>query len=222
MSRVILCSLFLISSSSVTAQETPWPKGEVTKYTFDPSKIFPGTVRDYWVYVPQAVRPGQAGLRLRQSGRRAVQRAGGLRRADPQEGDAGHDRRVRHARPGEGAERRRRSTASTAASNTTASATTTPGSCSKNCCRRSRSRRRATAGAIRLSKSGNDRGIGGASQRGDLRLHRGLGAARCLPPRVQRHRHLRRPARRQRLSDAHPQVRAEADPRLPAGRQRTT
>jgi sugar lactone lactonase YvrE/enterochelin esterase-like enzyme len=29
------------------------PKGEVAKYTFDQSKIFPGTVRDYWVYVPQ-------------------------------------------------------------------------------------------------------------------------------------------------------------------------
>src|SRR5262249_52296085 len=29
------------------------PKGEVTKYTFDQSKIFPGTTRDYWVYVPK-------------------------------------------------------------------------------------------------------------------------------------------------------------------------
>jgi sugar lactone lactonase YvrE/enterochelin esterase-like enzyme len=29
------------------------PKGEVTKYTFDKSKIFPGTTRDYWVYVPK-------------------------------------------------------------------------------------------------------------------------------------------------------------------------
>jgi gluconolactonase len=28
------------------------PKGEVTKYTFDQSKIFPGTTRDVWVYVP--------------------------------------------------------------------------------------------------------------------------------------------------------------------------
>jgi len=28
-------------------------KGEITKYTFDESKIFPGTTRDYWVYVPQ-------------------------------------------------------------------------------------------------------------------------------------------------------------------------
>jgi len=29
------------------------PKGEVTKYTFDKSKIFPGTWREYWVYVPK-------------------------------------------------------------------------------------------------------------------------------------------------------------------------
>jgi sugar lactone lactonase YvrE/enterochelin esterase-like enzyme len=28
------------------------PKGTVTKYTFEGSAIFPGTVRDYWVYVP--------------------------------------------------------------------------------------------------------------------------------------------------------------------------
>ena len=49
-----------------------------------------------------AVRPGQAGLPARQSGRRPVQRAGRLRRTDPQEGNAGHDRRLRHARPGQG------------------------------------------------------------------------------------------------------------------------
>src|SRR5262245_13042581 len=28
------------------------PKGEVLKFTFENSKIFPGTYRDYWVYVP--------------------------------------------------------------------------------------------------------------------------------------------------------------------------
>ena len=28
------------------------PKGKVTKYTFESSKIFPGTTRDYWVYAP--------------------------------------------------------------------------------------------------------------------------------------------------------------------------
>jgi enterochelin esterase family protein len=29
------------------------PKGTVTKHSFNDSKIYPGTVRDYWVYVPQ-------------------------------------------------------------------------------------------------------------------------------------------------------------------------
>ena len=34
-------------------KSTDVPKGEVRKYTFANSKIFPGTVRDYWVYVPK-------------------------------------------------------------------------------------------------------------------------------------------------------------------------
>ncbi len=29
------------------------PHGEVTKYRWESSKVFPGTVRDYWVYVPK-------------------------------------------------------------------------------------------------------------------------------------------------------------------------
>jgi len=33
------------------------PKGEVTKFTFKNSKIFHGTVRDYWVYVPKQYDP---------------------------------------------------------------------------------------------------------------------------------------------------------------------
>jgi gluconolactonase len=33
------------------------PKGEVVKYTFDHSKIFPGTVRDYWIYMPKQYDP---------------------------------------------------------------------------------------------------------------------------------------------------------------------
>src|SRR5262249_22940786 len=39
--------------------DEPTPKGEVTKYTFDQSKIFPGTVRDYWVYVPKQYDPAK-------------------------------------------------------------------------------------------------------------------------------------------------------------------
>ena len=35
------------------------PKGEVLKFSFDASKIFPGTVRDYWVYVPRQYDPAK-------------------------------------------------------------------------------------------------------------------------------------------------------------------
>src|SRR3954471_2613761 len=45
------------------------PKGEVTKYTFEGSKIFPGTVRDYWVYVPKQYDPARpACLHVNQDG----------------------------------------------------------------------------------------------------------------------------------------------------------
>jgi len=33
------------------------PKGEVLKFTFDKSKIFPGTWREYWVYIPAQYTP---------------------------------------------------------------------------------------------------------------------------------------------------------------------
>ena len=33
-------------------QQVGVPKGEILKFTFASSKIFPGTTRDYWVYVP--------------------------------------------------------------------------------------------------------------------------------------------------------------------------
>ena len=35
------------------------PKGEVTKYSWNESKIYPGTVRDYWVYVPKQYDPSK-------------------------------------------------------------------------------------------------------------------------------------------------------------------
>jgi gluconolactonase len=38
----------------------PPPKGEVTKYTFNQSKVFPGTTRDYWVYVPKQYDPAKS------------------------------------------------------------------------------------------------------------------------------------------------------------------
>jgi gluconolactonase len=52
-------SLAVLGSTPLAAQEQPAdvPKGEVAKYTFNESKIFPGTVRDYWVYVPKQYDP---------------------------------------------------------------------------------------------------------------------------------------------------------------------
>ncbi len=35
------------------------PKGEVLKFSFTGSKIFPGTYRDYWVYIPAQYKPDQ-------------------------------------------------------------------------------------------------------------------------------------------------------------------
>ena len=35
------------------------PKGEVLKFIFDHSTIFPGTWREYWVYIPAQYRPDQ-------------------------------------------------------------------------------------------------------------------------------------------------------------------
>ena len=35
------------------------PKGEVSKHSFDQSKVFPGTVRDYWIYIPKQYDPAK-------------------------------------------------------------------------------------------------------------------------------------------------------------------
>jgi gluconolactonase len=47
-------AVLLLAPQIGRSQQAPdLPKGEVTKYSFDQSQIFPGTVRDYWVYVPK-------------------------------------------------------------------------------------------------------------------------------------------------------------------------
>jgi sugar lactone lactonase YvrE/enterochelin esterase-like enzyme len=53
------CCIFLWPLSIVAQTTGDFPKGEVTKYTFDRSEIFPGTVRDYWVYVPKQYDPAK-------------------------------------------------------------------------------------------------------------------------------------------------------------------
>ena len=54
MYRVLSVALLL---PTVLAAQDPPPKGEVLKFTFDASKIFPGTTRDVWVYVPKQYDP---------------------------------------------------------------------------------------------------------------------------------------------------------------------
>ena len=55
--------LLLGATTVIRADDTPpessVPKGEVTKFTFDQSKIFPGTVREYSIYVPKQYDPAQ-------------------------------------------------------------------------------------------------------------------------------------------------------------------
>lgn len=56
------------------------PKGELLKFEFKDSKIFPGTVRDYWVYVPaQYTGKKPACVHACESGRRAVSGSRGVR-----------------------------------------------------------------------------------------------------------------------------------------------
>jgi gluconolactonase len=58
--RLCVSALFALTPLLAGAQQSgDAPKGEVTKYTFDQSKIFPGTVRDYWVYVPKQYDPAK-------------------------------------------------------------------------------------------------------------------------------------------------------------------
>ncbi len=60
--RLALCSslaLLLLGTASLRAEDAKPPKGEVTKYTFDRSKVFPGTTRDYWIYVPKQYDPSK-------------------------------------------------------------------------------------------------------------------------------------------------------------------
>ncbi len=60
---LVPCLVLLLLSNALLADgsrpETDRPKGEVAKYTFDKSRIFPGTVRDYWIYVPRQYDPSK-------------------------------------------------------------------------------------------------------------------------------------------------------------------
>jgi gluconolactonase len=53
-----LCAFTQIASAAQPPSDGP-PRGEVQKYSFDHSRIFPGTIRDYWVYVPKQYDPAK-------------------------------------------------------------------------------------------------------------------------------------------------------------------
>src|SRR6266567_7062496 len=46
-------------ADSASVEHAGVPKGELLKFTFDQSKIFPGTWREYWIYVPAQYKPDQ-------------------------------------------------------------------------------------------------------------------------------------------------------------------
>jgi gluconolactonase len=58
--RAVVLFVFLLAmtvAAGLRADEPP--KGEVIHDTFDQSQIFPGTTRDYWVYVPKQYDPAK-------------------------------------------------------------------------------------------------------------------------------------------------------------------
>jgi gluconolactonase len=58
--RRYLCLLFAcLTLLPALALAADIPKGEVTKYSFEANKIFPGTTREYWIYVPQQYKADQ-------------------------------------------------------------------------------------------------------------------------------------------------------------------
>ena len=58
-SFLLLAALPLAAPRAADSPASGVPKGEVTRYTFEQSKIFPGTTRDYWVYVPKQYDPAK-------------------------------------------------------------------------------------------------------------------------------------------------------------------
>ena len=60
---LLIATAFCLSPAPHAADARPQdgapPKGEVMKFSFNESKIFPGTVRDYWVYVPKQYDPAK-------------------------------------------------------------------------------------------------------------------------------------------------------------------
>ncbi len=63
--------------------QTSAPRGTVTKSTFQSSQLFPGTVRDYWVYVPGVPAPtGGYALMVLQDGAKFINETGRYKAAE--------------------------------------------------------------------------------------------------------------------------------------------
>ncbi len=58
-SALILAWFSLCPADGSVAAGDDIPQGEVTQHSFSDSKIFPGTFRDYWVYVPRQYDPAR-------------------------------------------------------------------------------------------------------------------------------------------------------------------
>ena len=134
---LLLLSAAAWAENAAEAPKPDVPKGKVTKYSFDQSKIFPGTIRDYWVYVPQQYDGSKpACLWVNQDGIqfKAPEVFDQLIAAKQMPVTIGVF--VMHGRV-KGLGNEARLTASTAATSTTGSVTATPVSSSTSCCRTS-------------------------------------------------------------------------------------
>jgi gluconolactonase len=55
----LAAGLIVLAAATASPADDAPPKGEVLKFSFDKSKVFPGTVRDVWVYVPRQYDPAK-------------------------------------------------------------------------------------------------------------------------------------------------------------------
>jgi sugar lactone lactonase YvrE/enterochelin esterase-like enzyme len=55
--RDLCFCLLVLAGVSAASRAEDIPRGEVAKYSFENSNVFPGTSRDYWVYVPKQYDP---------------------------------------------------------------------------------------------------------------------------------------------------------------------
>lgn len=56
----LACALEIPQPGPDSRLQPDVPQGEVTRKTFNESRVFPGTVRDYWVYIPKQYKAEEA------------------------------------------------------------------------------------------------------------------------------------------------------------------